>query len=156
MKKVGTLRWSGSAAQARMENLLSAYYSDKKINAVLSPNDDLAIGVIAALKGVGYGSGNLKMPIVTGQDANIASVKAILFGEQYSTIFKDTRALAGVAVAMVNAIVKGEEPEINDSKTYDNGIKVVPAYLLKPILVNSDNCKETLVDSGYYKNSQIQ
>jgi putative multiple sugar transport system substrate-binding protein len=98
---------------------------------VLSPYDGLSIGIISSLKGVGYGSGDLEMPIVSGQDAEVPSVKAILRGEQYSTIFKDTRELARVTVGMVDAVLSGGEPEINDTKTYDNGVKVVPSYLLE-------------------------
>ena len=95
MDTVGTLRWDGSAAQARMDNLLSANYSDKQVStASLSPYDGLSIGILSSLKGVGYGSGDLEMPIVTGQDAEVPSVKSIIAGEQYSTIFKDTRELA--------------------------------------------------------------
>ncbi|MBO0661080.1 sugar-binding protein [Jiella sp. MQZ9-1] len=156
MDKVGTLRWDGSVAQARMDNLLSANYTDKKINGVLSPYDGLSIGIISSLKGVGYGSGDMKMPIITGQDSEVPSVKAILRGDQYSTIFKDTRELAKVTVQMVNAILTGGKPEVNDTKTYNNGVKVVPSYLLKPVLVTKDNWKKVLVDSGYYKESQIQ
>ena len=125
MDKVGTLFWDGATAQARMDNLLSAFYTDKKIDGVLSPNDSLAIGVISSLKGVGYGTKDMPMPIITGQDAEVANIKAMLKGEQYSTVFKDTRALAGVTVGMVDAILNGGEPEINDTKTYDNGEKIV-------------------------------
>ena len=146
MDKVGTLRWDGSVAQARMDNLLSAYYTDKKVNGVLSPYDGLSIGIISSLKGVGYGSGDTKMPIITGQDAEIPSVKAIERGDQYSTIFKDTRELAKVTVAMVNAILDDKKPEVNDTKTYNNGVKVVPSYLLKPVLVTKDNIDKILVD----------
>ena len=156
MDKVGTLRWDGSVAQARMDNLLSAFYSDKHVNGVLSPYDGLSIGIISSLKGVGYGSGDLKMPIVTGQDSEVPSVKAILRGDQYSSIFKDTRELAKVTVNMVNAVIAGKEPEVNDTKTYDNGVKVVPAYLLKPVLVTKDNWQKVLIDSGYYKEDQIK
>src|SRR6201991_496731 len=59
MDKVGTLRWLPATAQARMENLLSGFYTDKHVDAVLSPYDGLSIGIISALKGVGYGSGNM-------------------------------------------------------------------------------------------------
>ncbi len=156
MDKVGTLFWDGATAQARMDNLLSAFYTDKKVDGVLSPNDSLAIGVISSLKGVGYGSGDMPMPIITGQDAEIANIKAMQKGEQYSTIFKDTRDLAAVTVKMVDAILKGEQPEINDTETYDNGIKVVPSYLLKPIAVTKDNWKEILLDSGYYTADQLK
>ena len=156
MDTVGTLRWDGAVAQARMDNLLSANYTDAQVHGVLSPYDGLSIGILSSLKGVGYGSGDLKMPIVTGQDAEVPSVKSILADEQYSTIFKDTRALAGVTVGMVDALLKGSEPEINDTETYDNGVKVVPSYLLEPLPVTKDNWEERLIDTGYYTMDQIQ
>jgi putative multiple sugar transport system substrate-binding protein len=156
MDKVGTLRWDGSVAQARMDNLLSANYTDAQVHGVLSPYDGLSIGIISSLKGVGYGSGDLKMPIVSGQDAEVPSVKAILRGDQYSTIFKDTRELARVTVGMVDAVLSGGQPEINDTKTYDNGVKVVPSYLLEPLKVTSQNWKDVLVGSGYYKAEEIE
>ena len=156
MDKVGTLRWDGAVAQARMDNLLSANYTDKQVHGVLSPYDGLSIGILSSLKGVGYGSGDLKMPIVSGQDAEVQSVKSILAGEQYSTIFKDTRELAKVTVGMVDAVLKGSEPQINDTKTYDNGVKVVPSYLLEPLPVDASNWEAILIGSGYYTKDQIQ
>ncbi|MDI7860758.1 sugar-binding protein [Rhizobiaceae bacterium n13] len=155
MDKVGTLRWDGAVAQARMDNLLSAYYTDARVDAVLSPYDGLSIGILSSLKGVGYGTPEQPMPFVSGQDAEVPSVKSILAGEQYSTIFKDTRELAKVTVGMVNAVLEGKEPEINDTKTYDNGVKVVPSYLLKPVAVDKSNWKQVLVDSGYYTEDQV-
>lgn len=156
MDTVGTLRWDGAVAQARMDNLLSANYTDKKVQGVLSPYDGLSIGILSSLKGVGYGSGDMAMPIVTGQDAEVQSVKSILAGEQYSTVFKDTRELARVTVGMVEAMLKGGEPEINDTETYDNGVKVVPSYLLEPVGVDKSNWEEVLIGSGYYTADQIQ
>ncbi|MEQ8307197.1 MAG: sugar ABC transporter substrate-binding protein [Hoeflea sp.] len=156
MDTVGTLRWDGSVAQARMDNLLSAHYTDQQIHGVLSPYDGLSIGILSSLKGVGYGSGDLKMPIVTGQDAEVPSVKSILAGEQYSTVFKDTRELARVTVGMVDSLLGGGEPEINDTTTYDNGVKVVPSYLLEPVSVDASNWEEVLIDSGYYTMDQIK
>src|SRR4051812_23223435 len=103
MDKVGTLRWDPATAQARMDNLLSANYTDAKVNAVLSPYDGLSIGIISSLKGVGYGTPDQPLPVVSGQDAEVPSVKSIIAGEQHSTNFKDTRDLAKVTVAMVNA-----------------------------------------------------
>ncbi|CAN5418310.1 sugar ABC transporter substrate-binding protein [soil metagenome] len=155
MDKVGTLRWDGAVAQSRMDNLLSAFYTDKRVDAVLSPYDGLSIGILSSLKGVGYGSGDMKMPVVTGQDAEVPSVKSILAGEQYSTVFKDTRELAKVTVGMVDAVLSGGTPEVNDTKTYNNGVKVVPSYLLKPVPVDASNWEETLVGSGYYTKDQI-
>jgi putative multiple sugar transport system substrate-binding protein len=156
MDTVGTLRWDGAVAQARMDNLLSANYTDKKVQGVLSPYDGLSIGILSSLKGVGYGSGDMAMPIVTGQDAEVQSVKSILADEQYSTVFKDTRELARVTVGMVEAMLKGGEPEINDTETYDNGVKVVPSYLLEPVGVDKSNWEEVLIGSGYYTADQIQ
>ncbi|MEW6149703.1 MAG: multiple monosaccharide ABC transporter substrate-binding protein [Bradyrhizobium sp.] len=156
MDKVATLRWDGATAQARMDNLLSAYYGNKKINAVLSPYDGISIGIISSLKGVGYGSADQPMPIISGQDAEVPSIKAMLRGDQYSTIFKDTRDLAKVTADMVDAALGGKEVTVNDTKTYENGVKTVPSYLLKPVVVYKDNWEKVLVDSGYYKKSQFQ
>jgi putative multiple sugar transport system substrate-binding protein len=156
MDKVSTLRWEASVAQARMENLLSAFYTKNHVDAVLSPYDGLSIGIIAALKGVGYGTKELPMPIISGQDAEVPSVKSIINHEQYSTIFKDTRDLAKVAAGMVDAVLSGGKPEINDTKTYNNGVKVVPSYLLKPVAVDITNWKAALIDTGYYKAEQFQ
>nr|WP_051511556.1 multiple monosaccharide ABC transporter substrate-binding protein [Skermanella stibiiresistens] len=156
MDKVSTLRWDGAVAQSRMDNLLSAYYSDRKVDAVLSPYDGLSIGIISSLKGVGYGGAGQPMPIVTGQDAEVPSIKSILAKEQTSTVFKDTRELAKVTVGMVDALLSGGKAEVNDTKTYDNGVKVVPSYLLKPVSVDASNWKQVLVGSGYYTEAQFK
>ncbi|MBY3217634.1 MULTISPECIES: multiple monosaccharide ABC transporter substrate-binding protein [Rhizobium] len=156
MDKVGTLRWDAATAQARMDNLLSANYTDAKVDAVLSPYDGLSIGIISSLKGVGYGTPDQPLPVVSGQDAEVPSVKSIIAGEQHSTVFKDTRELAKVTVAMVDAVMSGKEPEVNDTKTYDNGVKIVPSYLLKPVAVDKTNYKQILVDGGYYTEDKLK
>jgi putative multiple sugar transport system substrate-binding protein len=156
MDKVSTLRWDGAVAQARMDNLLSAFYADKRVDAVLSPYDGLSIGILSSLKGVGYGSPRQPMPVVTGQDAEIPSIKSILAKEQTSTVFKDTRELAKVAANMVDAMLSGKPVEVNDTKTYENGVKVVPSYLLKPVSVDASNWKEVLIASGYYTENQVK
>src|ERR1700749_1384357 len=156
MDKVATLRWDGATAQARMDNLLSAFYGKKHVDAVLSPYDGLSIGIISSLKGVGYGSPDQPMPVISGQDAEVPSIKAMLRGDQYSTIFKDTRDLAKVTADMVDAALSGKEVKVNDTKTYNNGVKVVPSYLLKPVVVDKSNWEKVLIDSGYYKRSQFE
>lgn len=156
MQKVATLRWDGQVAQARMENLLSAYYGKDKVHAVLSPYDGISIGILSALKGVGYGTAAQPMPFVSGQDAEVPSVKSIIRKEQYSTIFKDTRELAKITANMVDAVLSGKQPEINDTKTYNNKVKVVPSYLLKPVAVDLSNYKQVLVGSGYIKEEQLK
>jgi putative multiple sugar transport system substrate-binding protein len=154
--KVATLRWDAATAQARMDAILSAYYGKDKVNAVLSPYDGISMGIISSLKAVGYGTKDQPLPFVSGQDCEIPSVKSIIKGEQYSSIYKDTRELAKVTATMVNALVSGSQPEINDTKTYDNGKKVVPSYLLKPVEVDATNIKHILIDGGYYKASQLE
>jgi putative multiple sugar transport system substrate-binding protein len=156
MDKVGTLRWDGAVAQARMDNLLSAFYGNARVDAVLSPYDGLSIGILSSLKGVGYGTPKQPIPVVTGQDAEVASVKSMLRNEQSSTVFKDTRVLAKVTVDMIDAMLSGKQVEINDTKTYNNGVKVVPSYLLKPVSVDLTNWNQVLIGSGYYKESQVK
>ena len=157
MDTVGTLRWDGAVAQARMDNILSANYSDgSRVDAVLSPYDGLSRGIISSLRGVGYGSADLAWPIISGQDAEAPSVKAIIAGEQYSTIYKDTRELAKTTADLVDTLVSGGTPEGLDTTTYDNGSKVVPSILLTPYEVDATNYQALVIDSGYLKPEDIQ
>ena len=155
IEQAATLRWDGAEAQKRMDNLLTANYSDgTKVNAILSPYDGISRGIISALQASGYAVGE-GWPIISGQDAEVDSVKAILAGEQYATIFKDTRELAKVAAGMADAVLKGDKPEINDEKTYDNGKGIVPSFLLQPIPVVKDNVTSALVDTGYWTAAEL-
>lgn len=154
---VAILRWEPATAQARMENLLTSTYADgSRVDGVLSPYDGLSIGILSALKSSGYGTAGQPYPIVTGQDAEVASVKSIIAGEQYATIFKDTRELASAAVGMAANVLNGRTPTVNDTTTYDNGVKVVPTQLLEPVIVYKDNYQKVLVDSGYYTTDELK
>ncbi len=156
LNQVTTLRWDGGTAQKRMDDLLtSSYGGDKRVDAVLSPYDGISIGILSALRGDGYGSSSKPWPVVTGQDAEVASVKSIIAGEQRQTVYKDLRQLAEVATNMVDAALNGKKPEVNDTKSYDNGAKVVPSYLLDPVSVDKENYKKELIDTGYYKESDL-
>jgi putative multiple sugar transport system substrate-binding protein len=156
-KTIAILRWDPATAQRRMEDLITSTYNDgSKVDGVLSPYDGLSIGILSALKSAGYGTAGQPYPVVTGQDAEVASVKSIIAGEQYSTIQKDTRELAKVAVDMADAVLQGKEPEVNNTKDYDNGEKVVPSYLLEPVIVDKSNYKKVLVDSGYYTEDELR
>ena len=152
-EQAAILRWLPDTAQDRMEDLLTVG-GGAKLDGVLSPYDGLSIGIISALRSGGYSADEL--PVITGQDAEVGSVKSIVADEQYSTIFKDVRELGERAVTMVDSLMKGEEPEVNDEKSYDNGVKVVPAYLLESQIVTKDNYQEVLVDSGYYEESDLK
>ncbi|GIG25539.1 multiple monosaccharide ABC transporter substrate-binding protein [Cellulomonas denverensis] len=157
IEQVATLRWLQETAQKRMEDLLTSTYSDgSKVDGVLSPYDGISRGIITALQNAGYGDSiEAGLPIVTGQDAEIASVKLINDGVQFSTIFKDTRKLAEQAVTSAKAFLEGNEPEANDTETYDNGVKVVPSYLLESDIVYQDNIQSLLIDSGYWTEDQV-
>jgi putative multiple sugar transport system substrate-binding protein len=149
---VATPGWATDAAQARFETILGTYYADQPLHAVLASNDSTAMGVINAL---GSTYSNDVWPVVTGQDCDIANMPHIINGKQAMSVFKDTRTLAAKVVEMVDAIMKGEEPPVNDTETYDNGTGVIPSYLCEPVAGTIDNYKELLVDSGYYTAEQL-
>lgn len=149
------LRWSQETAQKRMEDLLAGYYSQgKDLDIVASAFDGFAYGAAAALEGAGYKVGD-KWPIITGQDAELMAAKNILSGKQAQSIFKDTRVLASKCVTMVQAVMEGGKPEINDTTTYNNNVIVVPSYLCTPVSVDKENLKTELVDSGYYTAAEL-
>ena len=161
IEQVATLRWLQETAQKRMEDLLTSTYNDgSRVDGVLSPYDGLSRGIITALQNAGYGptteGGAQPMPIVTGQDAEIASVKLIADGVQSSTVFKDTRLLAEQAVTAAEAFLNEEEPEANNTEDYDNGVKVVPSYLLEVETVFADDIQTALVDSGYWTAEEVE
>lgn len=159
IEQAATLRWKQETAQARMEDLLTSTYGGKGtgLKGVLSPYDGISRGIITALQGVGMGPSIEKgLPIVTGQDAEIASVKLIADGVQSSTIFKDTRKLAAEAVTAAGAFMGGKTPEANNTKDYNNGVKVVPSYLLEVDTVYADNIQQLLIDSGYWTADEVK
>ncbi|MER2136117.1 MAG: sugar-binding protein [Arthrobacter sp.] len=132
-----TQGWKAENAQKRMDTLLSGSYGSEELDGVLSPNDTLARAILTSVAAAGK-----PVPVVTGQDSEVESVKSIMDGVQYSTINKDTRALVNHTIEMVKGLGAGEELEINDDESYDNGVKVVPAYLLEPQIVTKDNAAE--------------
>lgn len=135
--QVVTQGWKAENAQKRMDTLLAAHYTSADLDGVLSPNDTLARAIITSVKAAGK-----PIPIVTGQDSEVESVKSIMAGEQYSTINKDTRNLVKETIAMVQALQKGQKPTVNDTTSYNNGVKVVPANLLPPVIVTKENAAE--------------
>lgn len=150
---VATANWSTETAQGRMEAIISSYYADgTPIDVVLCSNDSTALGVENALENNYTG----EWPVITGQDCDMANVKNMIAGKQSMSIFKDTRTLATQVVKMVDAVMQGKEAPVNDTETYDNGALVVPSYLCEPVFADKDNYKELLVDSGYYKESDLQ
>ncbi|MFE9443337.1 multiple monosaccharide ABC transporter substrate-binding protein [Streptomyces sp. NPDC006602] len=155
MNKITTLRWDGATAQKRMSGLLTKWYSGRKVDAVLSPYDGISRGVLSALKSDGYGSGSKPLPIVTGQDAELESVKLIIAGEQSQTVYKDIRALAEAATEMVDDILTGRLPRVDNRTDYNNGVKDVPVHLLQPQSVDKTNYRMLITD-GYYTAGQLR
>ena len=152
---VGILGWKSDSAQAELDTRIASNYTGgEKIDVVLSPNDSLAQGIAASLRSAGYTAGD-DWPVVTGQDGDKASVVNILAGEQSMTVWKDTRELGKVVFGFIEAILAGEEPEINDTETYDNGKKIVPSYLLAPEVVVKDDVQSKLIDSGFLKAGDV-
>ncbi len=147
------LRWSQETALQNCENYLSGFYADEKLDICCSAFDGFAYGIKAALEAAGYSEDD--WPIITGQDAEVMAVKNIIDGKQTATIFKDTGLLADKCAGMVQAVIEGSEPEINDTETYDNGKMVVPSYLCEPQSLDKDNYKELVIDSGYYKEEEV-
>ncbi|WP_309485011.1 multiple monosaccharide ABC transporter substrate-binding protein [Cellulomonas sp. NS3] len=153
---IETPAWDPKNATARMQELLPAYTgTGVTLDGVLSPYDGLSRAILESLRGIGYGTDAQPFPTVTGQDAEVDSARSIVAGEQYATVYKDTRQLAEVAVAMVHALLEGAEPETNDVTSYDNGVKVVPSYLLTPQVVTRENYEAVLVDGGYYTAQEL-
>lgn len=148
------LRWSQETAQQNCENYLTGFYADEDLDIACSAFDGFSYGIKAALEGAGYTEEN--WPLITGQDAEVMAVKNIIEGKQTATIFKDTGLLAEKCVKMVQAVVEGTEPEINDTETYDNNVLVVPSYLCEPVALDADNYKELVIDSGYYTEADIE
>jgi putative multiple sugar transport system substrate-binding protein len=151
LEQIATENWDGAIAQDRMDNLLSTHYQGEQVHAVLSPYDGISRGIVSSLESSNYTT----LPIVTGQDAEVESVKYIIDGRQSMTVYKDTRELADTTVDMVLALLDGNEPEVNDEETYDNGDHVVPAMLLTPVSVDVTNYQEVVVDSGYIDEADL-
>ncbi|MDN4481210.1 multiple monosaccharide ABC transporter substrate-binding protein [Demequina muriae] len=153
-QSIGILGWGSDDAQAEMENRLSSFYAGgEKVDVVLSPNDSLAVGIAQALRTSGYTADDF--PILTGQDGDKAAVTQILAGEQSMTVWKDTRLLGERVETMIMSILAGEEPEVNDTETYDNGVKVVPSYLITPEVVTADDVQSKLIDSGFLQPADV-
>ena len=150
---VATANWATENAQNRMDAIISANYADgTQLDAVMCSNDSTALGVANSLEANYTGA----WPIITGQDCDIASVKNMIAGKQSMSIFKDTRTLATQTVKMVDAIMKGTEAPVNDTKTYDNGTGIIPSYLCEPVFADLSNYEELLIKSGYYTADQLQ
>ncbi|PKM49998.1 MAG: sugar ABC transporter substrate-binding protein [Firmicutes bacterium HGW-Firmicutes-7] len=157
LNQVATQNWDGQIAQARMDNILTAFYADgSKVDAVVSPYDGLSLGILSALKGIGYGAEDLPYPIISGQDCEIPSIKSIIAGEQAQSVFVDTRELSKVAVKLVDETLKNGVAEVNRLEAYDNSVKKVSAMAISATSVDIDNYEEVLIGSNYYTEEDLK
>lgn len=157
--RITTEGWQAPVAKTRMENLLNNDAKNFVLDGILAPNDTLARAIMeACATDAKYPAG--KLPVITGQDGEVASIAAIRDGKQYMTVFKDTRKLAAATIVLADALLKGTAPSIAgarlDTASYNTGKKVVKAYLLEPVVVTKDNYKAVMIDSGYYKEADIK
>ena len=148
------LRWSQETAQKNCEDYLAGFYADEDLDICCTAFDGFAYGCRSALEAAGYTVGT-NWPLITGQDAELMATKNIISGHQTMSIYKDTRLLAEKCVTMVNAVLTGTEPEINDTETYNNNVIVVPSYLCTPVAVDQSNYEEIIIGGGYYTAEQL-
>ncbi len=152
-EEVATPTWGTDVAQSRAENILSSYYADgTELDVWLCSNDSTALGVENALAANYKG----KYPVITGQDCDIENTKNMIAGKQSMSVFKDTRTLASQVVKMVGQILSNQTVDVNDTTTYDNGVKVVPSFLCEPVFADANNYKQILIESGYYTEDQLK
>ena len=150
---VATPSWKTDVAQTRADGILASFYAGgENIDAWLCSNDSTALGVTLALEANYDG----EWPLITGQDCDVSNTNNMIDGKQSMSVFKDTRTLAAQVVKMVGQILKGEEVDVNDTETYNNGVKVVPSFLCEPVFADVNNYAELLLDSGYYTADQLQ
>ncbi|WP_242952250.1 substrate-binding domain-containing protein [Butyrivibrio sp. YAB3001] len=160
--ETATAQWSSDIAQQRLQILLNSYYPEgTRLDAVLCANDSTALGAARAIEADYAGDNQV---VLTGQDGDIANIYNIINGTQSMTVFKDLSEESIVTVSLALSLLSGNTPgkELIDSadwdfscsfntEDYDNGKKIVPSYLLKPIQVTADNIEQKLFDTGYYK-----
>jgi putative multiple sugar transport system substrate-binding protein len=149
----GTLKWDSATAQSRMDNIISSYYNDENLDAVLVAADCLALGVISSLNSLGYGSADKPFPVITGQDSELTAIKYILEGKQSMTVFLDAKLLSEKMLALVSDLEAGKT--ITQDTTYNNGAKDVPTLLYDPVLITKDNY-QLLVERGFYTEDDLK
>ncbi len=153
---VATPAWKSETSQARMDNILSAYYPDaltggQTLDICLCSNDSTALGVTNSLVAAGFTKDNI--PVITGQDCDVANTKNMIAGLQAMSVFKDTRTLAEQTVAMVSDLMSGKAPEVNAE--YDNKVMKVPSFNCTPVFADVSNYEALLLETGYYTADQL-
>jgi len=155
LQQVATPHWGGAEAQARMDNIMSAYYTNAHLDVIFSTYGGMSLGCIASLKALGYGTPKIPMPLITAQDAEKAITIAVARGDLSMSIFKDTRLLAQNAIDIAVSCIKGQKVQLDESKFYDNGAFKVPTFLAAVNPFDKDTLDKTVIDTGYWTHADI-
>ncbi len=134
-------------AMKRMDSLIADKgYGPKgaRLDAVYCATDSVADGVLMSLKNAGYTVEN--MPYLTGRDATESAIKGILTGERGSTIYRDPNVLNDSAVKIIDAMLNNQEPEVNDTTSYNNGYADMKSLLSEPVLLDKSNVRKYFPD----------
>ena len=152
LSETATQSWDTSKAQNRMDNLLSGYYSDDHLDVALCTSDCLSIGVLSSLESMGYGTEDNPLPLITGQDAELAAVKNIVAGKQSMTVFIDANLMVEKMVPLVDKLLAGEEVE--PDAYFNNEVFDVPTMTYEPLVIDDTNV-DYLIEVGFYTEEEI-
>ncbi|WEO96292.1 substrate-binding domain-containing protein [Streptomyces sp. FXJ1.172] len=143
-----TTDWKPENAEANMAKAI-AQIGKNNIAGVYSANDDMAGGVIKALKAAGVTT----LPPITGQDASLEGVQRVVAGEQYMSVYKAYPDEAQAAAQMAVARIQGKDIQF-DALTQDKvdspTTKSIPAKLIQPTALTKGNIKATVIADGIY------
>jgi D-xylose transport system substrate-binding protein len=133
-------------------NMVQSFIEKNKIpiDAIVAANDELAGGSIMALEMAQTGGA----VVITGQDATVGGCQNILDGKQGMTVYKSIRSLATQAALTCVKLAQGEAVS-NINSVVNNGTRDIPAMLLKTVVVDKDNMKQTVIADGYLKAEQL-
>ncbi|MGB9781071.1 sugar ABC transporter substrate-binding protein [Caldanaerobacter sp.] len=146
-----TTNWDFNTAKNLAQANLAKAPKDLKGNVfILAPND----GTARSIADTFAADPDIKSYVITGQDAEKPSIQYIIDGKQSMTVFKDVRILVKDAINVALTYLKGGTPE--STKTYNNGVKDVPSKPSPVQVVDKNNVKQVLIDSGYYKESDFK
>lgn len=145
-----TTNWDFNEAKNKAEaHLTSASDADKGDVFILAPND----GTARSIADTFAADSAVTSYVISGQDAEKASIQYIIDGKQSMTVFKDVRTLVKDAIGMAKAVLEEKTPETTGS--YNNGKVDVKAKQTEVIVVDNDTVKSALIDSDYYKASEF-
>jgi D-xylose transport system substrate-binding protein len=134
-----------------MEQFLTK--NNNKVDAVLSENDGMAGGVVAALAAQGLAG---QVP-VSGQDGDHAALNRIALGTQTVSVWKDARELGKQAATVAIELAKGTAlDKVDGAVKFSGGPKKVEmnSLFLKPVAITKDNLN-VVIDAGWISKAEV-